>query len=95
MKKCHERTDKWADNVLWLLSSSIDIVGSDAIYHGNVNLVFLLQKSIPTTKGTETEHMPGCSTDNAMKSNFEKLWKQTELSMVSELHAKMCSFAEK
>ena len=77
------------------MSSSTDLVASDAIYYGNVNLVFLLQKSIPTTKGTETEHMPGCSTDNAMKSNFEKLCKQTELSIVSELHAKMSSFAEK
>ena len=54
---------------------------------------------MPTTKGTETEHTPGCRTDNAMKSNFEKICKwfdeQTELFTVSELHAKICSFAEK
>ena len=31
---CHERAGKWADEVLRLLSSSIDLVASDAIYHG-------------------------------------------------------------
>ena len=34
LNKCHERADKWADDVLRWLSSSIDLVASDAIYHG-------------------------------------------------------------
>ena len=59
----------------------------------------ITKNCIPTIEGTETEHMPGPSTNNAMKSNFEKLCKwfdeQTELFTVSELHAKMCLFAEK
>ena len=54
---------------------------------------------MPTAKRTKTEHTPGRRTDNAMKSNFEKLCKwldeQRELFTVSELHAKMCSFGEK
>ena len=43
--------------------------------------------------------MAGHTIDNAMNSNFEKLcnWldEQTELFTVSELHAKISSFAEK
>ena len=54
---------------------------------------------MPTTRGAETDHNPGRRTDNAMKSNFEKLCKwldeQTKLLTASKLHAKMCSFAEK
>ena len=64
----------------------------------NVNL-FFTKKGIPTTKGNETEHTSGHPTDNAMKSNFEKLCKrlaeQVELFTKNDLHAKMCSFAEK
>ena len=60
---------------------------------------FFTKKCIPTANETETEHAPGSRTDNALKSNFEKLCKwldeQTELFTVSELYAKMCSFAEK
>ena len=41
LNKCHERADKWADDVLRRLSISIDLVTSGAIYHGNVNLTFL------------------------------------------------------
>ena len=63
----------------------------------NLNLSFT-KKCIPTTKGTETEHRAGHPTDNVMKLNFEKLCKwldeQTRLFTVSELHAKMCLFAE-
>ena len=80
------------------MSSSIDRVASNAIYHGQCESNFFTKKRIPTTKGTETEHAPGRTTD-AMKPNFEKLCKwldeQAELFTVSELHAKMCSFAEK
>ena len=83
MHKCHERADKWANVVLWSLPSSIDLVASDAIYHGQCESNFFTKKCIPTTKGTETEHNPGCHTDNAIKLNFEKLCKwldgQTEL----------------
>ena len=57
----------------------------------NVNL-FFTKKCILTTKGTETEHTAEHPTNNAMKSNFEKLCKwlneQTKLFTVSELHAK-------
>ena len=83
LNKCHERADKWANDVLRQLTSSIDLVASDAIYHGQCESNFFTKKCIPTTKGTETEHSPGRHTDNAMKSNFEKLCKwydgQTEL----------------
>ena len=41
----------------------------------NVNL-FFTKKCIPTTKGNKTEHTSGHPTDNAMKSNFEKLCKR-------------------
>ena len=99
LSKCHERADKWADDPLRWLSISIDLVASDATYHGQCESNFFFKKYMPTTKGTETEHTPGCRTDNAMKSNFEKICKwfdeQTELFTVSELHAKICSFAEK
>ena len=83
MNKCHERADKWANDVLTRLPSSIDLVANDAIYYGQCESNFFTKKCIPTTKGAETEHNPGCHTDNAMKSNFEKLCKwldgQTEL----------------
>ena len=96
INKSHERADKWADDLLRLLSISIDLVASDAIYDGKCESDFLTKKFIPTTKETETEHTSGRRADNAMKSNFEKLCKwldeQTELFTVSELHAKMCSF---
>ena len=65
---------------------------------GNINL-FSYEKSIPTTKETETEHMAGHFTDNVMKSSFEKLCKwldeQIKLFTMSDLHAKLSSFAEK
>ena len=73
LNKCYEKADKRADDVLRWLSSSIDLLASDAIYHGKCESNFLTKKCIPTTKGTETEHTPGRRTDNAMKSNFEKL----------------------
>ena len=85
------------------LSNNIDLVPSDEIYHGQCeSFFFFTKKYIPTTKGTETEHMAGHPTYNAMKSNFEKLcnWldgqvdEQTELFTMSVLHAKMCLFAE-
>ena len=65
----------------------------------NVNL-FFTKKCIPTTKGNKTEHTSGGHPkDNAMKSHFEKLCKrlaeQAELFTKNDLHAKMCSFAEK
>ena len=99
LNKCRERADTWADEVLRRLSSSIDLVAIDAIYHAQCESNFFTKKQIPTTKGAETEHTPGHRTGNAMKSNFEKLckWhdKETELFTVNELHAKMCSFTEK
>ena len=78
---------KCADYVLRQLSNCIDLVASDAIYHGQCES-FFTKKCILTTKGTETEHAAGHSTNNAMKSNFEKLCKwlneQTKLFTVSE-----------
>ena len=75
------------------------VVASDALYHGLCESIFSQKKCIPTTKWAETEHLAGHPTDNAMKSNFEKLCKwldeQTELFAVSKVHAKMWSFAEK
>ena len=52
-----------------------------------VNLFFFYKKNVYLQK-TETEHTVGHPADNAMKSNFE-FW------ILSELHAKICSFAEK
>ena len=69
---CHERTDKWANGVLMRLPSSIDLVVSVAIYHGQCESNYSTKKCIPITKGTETKHSPVHHTDNAMKSNFEK-----------------------
>ena len=59
-----------------------------------------MKKCIPTTTGTETENTPGRPTITLQtESNFDKLYKwldeQTELFTVSELHAKICSFAKK
>ena len=92
MNKCHERADQWADDALRRLSSSIDLVASDAIYHGQFESNFFTKKCIPITKGTETEHTLARRTDNTMRSNFEKLCKwldgQAELFTLSELHAK-------
>ena len=83
MNKCNERAGKWVNDVLRRLPSSIDLVANDAIYYGQCEFNFFTKKCIPTTKGTETEHNPGCHTDNAIKLNFEKLCKwldgQTEL----------------
>ena len=79
--------------------AGIDLVASDAIYHGQYEFNYFTKKYISTKKRTESEYAPGLRTANAMKSNFEKLckWldKQTEFFIVNELHAKMCSFAEK
>ena len=55
--------------------NSIDLVASDAIYHGLCEFISCTKKCISTKKGTETEHTAGHPTDNAMKSNFEKLCK--------------------
>ena len=78
---------KWADNVFRRLSSSIDLVSSDAIYHGHCKSNLFTKKNIPATKEAETEETPGRCTGNAVKSNFEKLckWldKQTEVFAVS------------
>ena len=41
LKKCHERAEKCADDVLSRLSSSIDLVAGDAIYHGLCESIFL------------------------------------------------------
>ena len=91
LNKFHENAGKWRDDVLGRLSSSIDLVASDAIYHEQCESNIFTKKCTPI-------NMSG-RTGNAMKSNFEKLckWldKQTELLTVSKLHAKMCSFAEK
>ena len=87
LKKCHERAEKWADDVLRRLLSSIDVVPSDAIYHGLCESFFFYKKNVYLQE-TETEHTVGHPADNAMKSNFE-FW------ILSELHAKICSFAEK
>ena len=77
----------------------IDLVASDTIYHGQCESDFFTKKCIPITKGTNTEDTPARRTDNIMKSNFEKLCKwldgQTELFILSDLHAKMYSFTEK
>ena len=43
LNKCHERTNKWADDVLRLLGNSIDLVASDAIYHGRCASVYLFK----------------------------------------------------
>ena len=99
LNKCQERADKWADDVLRRLSSSIDLVASDATYHGQCESNFLKKKYIPATKRAETEQTPWRRTGNAIKPNFEELckWleKETELFTISELHPKMCSFTEK
>ena len=34
LNKCHERADKWANDILRRLSRSIDLLARDAIYHG-------------------------------------------------------------
>ena len=98
LNKCHERAAKWADGVLRRLSISIDLVTSGAIYHGNVNLTFL-RKNVYLQQMGQKLNTRLEAADNALKSNFEKLCKwldeQTELFTVGELHAKMCSFAEK
>ena len=76
LKKCHERADKYADDVLWWLSSSIDLVASDAMYHGQCeSFFFFTKKCISTTKGTKTEHTAGHTTNNKIISNFEKICK--------------------
>ena len=72
MNKCHERAEKSADDVLRRLSSSTDLVASDATMW-ICESAFFTKKCIRTTKRTETEHMAEHPTDNAMKSNFEKL----------------------
>ena len=41
LNKCHERAEKCADHVLRWLSSSIDLVASDAIYHQQCESIFL------------------------------------------------------
>ena len=61
--------------------------------------IFFTKKWIPATNGTETEHRAGDPTDNATKSNVEKLCKkldeQPELLTATELHGKISSFVEK
>ena len=44
MNKCHERPEKCADDVSRRLSSNIDLVTSDAIYHGQFESIFLRKK---------------------------------------------------
>ena len=58
LNKCHERADKWADDVLRRLSSSIDLVASHAIYRGQCESNFLNKKYIPAIKRAETEQTP-------------------------------------
>ena len=66
LNNCHESADKWADDVLRRLSS-IDLVASDAVYHGQCESNVFTKKYIPTTKGAETDQTPGGRTGNAMK----------------------------
>ena len=98
--KCQERAEKCADYVQrWLLSST-DVVASDAEYYGLCkSFCFLFWKNLYLPERTKTEHKLGHPSDNTMKSNAKQLckWldKPTELFTVSELHAKISSFAEK
>ena len=75
MNKCGERTEKCANDVLQRLSSSIALVASDAIYHGQCESIFFRKKCMPAIKGAETEHTAGHPAHNATKSNFENLYK--------------------
>ena len=74
-------------------SSSIDLVASDAIYHGQCESNFFMKICISTTR-QKTEHTPGHCTDKAMKLHLNYIWldQQTKLFTVSKLHAKVCSF---
>ena len=66
LNNCHESADKWADDVLRRLSS-IDLVASDAVYHGQCESNVFTKKYMPTTKGAETDQTPGGRAGNAMK----------------------------
>ena len=57
----------WQIDVLRRLPSSIDLLASDSIYHGQCKSNFFTKKYIPSTKGTEKEHTPGHRISNAMK----------------------------
>ena len=41
LNKCHGKAEKWAEDVLRRLSSSIDVGGSDPIYHGQCGSIIL------------------------------------------------------
>ena len=63
LNKCHGKAEKWAEDVLRRLSSSIDVGGSDPIYHGQCGSIILyvyiyiyIYKCVSTTKGTKAEH---------------------------------------
>ena len=61
LNKCHGKAEKWAEDVLRQLSSSIDVGGSDPIYHGQCGSIILyvyiyIYKCVSTTKGTKAEH---------------------------------------
>ena len=81
------------------MSSSIDLVASDAIYHGQCESIFLRKNLYLRQRGQKRNLLTGRPTDNGMKSNFEKLCKwfdeKTKLFIMSELHTKKNLFAEK
>ena len=99
LNKCHERADKWPEDALRRLSSSIDLVAGIAIYDGQCESRFFTKKYIPTIKETETEHTSGRQIGKARKASFEKLcaWleEKTELFTVSELMQKCVHLQKK
>ena len=44
LNKCHERADRWADDVLRRLPSNIDLVAIDPIYHAQCESNFFTKK---------------------------------------------------
>ena len=84
-----------ADDVLKQLPNSIDLVASDAIYHGQCESIFLRKNVYLQQRALKLNTWPN------RQHNEIKFWKirqmvdeQTELFAVNELHGKMCLFAQ-
>ena len=88
---CEKRTDRWGLEVSSRISTCVDLVAADAVYHRNCFRRFV------NTKSVKADVQPGRPKDTSKHLCFELLcdWLDDsyELYTLSELHEKMCELA--
>lgn len=64
IQRCHERRDKWSDEVFTRINSEIDLIAAEARYHSLCHTRFMSKVS---------DNIPGRPTNSIQEEAFEKL----------------------